>query len=279
MRHRIIRHGKKIILGTLGLTMMLATVGCSAKVPTRAVTEANEQAYRAFDVNIKDDAEIVSHDLQVIAAAPEQVETVVVTEPQTEPVTETEPQTEATPLVPITEPQTEPVVETEPQTEQLIEAEPEPIVETAEVCNVEPVYDALYMQGSALSGQNSALINEVYNLTNSVRANAGMWALSLDSELTSIACARAYEIASNNCFSHTRPDGRSCFTILDDYYVMYMAAGENLAYGQETPQEVVDAWVASAGHYNTMIGDYSKVGIGVCIAGDGTIYWVQCFTN
>lgn len=279
MRHRIIRQGKKIILGALGLTMMLATAGCSAKVPTRTVTEANEQAYKAFDVNIKDDAEIVSHDIQVIAAAPEQVETVVVTEPQTDTVAETEPATDATPLTPLTEPQTDAVVETEPVTEAIPETEPEVVVEEQAVVNVEPVYDALYMQGAALSGQNSALINEVYNLTNSVRANAGMWALSLDSELTSIACARAYEIASNNCFSHTRPDGRSCFTILDDYYVMYMAAGENLAYGQDTPQEVVDAWVASSGHYNTMIGDYSKIGIGVCVAGDGTIYWVQCFTN
>ena len=269
MRHS----NKKILAGILGLTLLLSTTGCSAKITSRDAVEANSQVYEAFDVNLKDDAEIVSHDIQVVAAAPDEVETVLVTEAPTPLATEA--QTEAQ-----TEPQTEAPtpVATEPQTEA--ETEPEPIaVAEPEAVNAAPSYDDLYSQGSALAGQNSSMINEVYNLTNSVRANAGKWSLSLDSQLTNIACARAYEIASNNCFSHTRPDGRSCFSILDDYCVVYMCAGENLAYGQESPQEVVDAWVASSGHYNTMIGDYNKIGIGVCVAGDGTIYWVQCFTN
>ena len=79
-------------------------------------------------------------------------------------------------------------------------------------------------------------------------------------------------------FSHTRPDGRSCFTALTDLGISYGGAGENIAYGQSSPEEVMTAWMNSSGHRaNILNSSFTKLGVGVYKSGN-TIYWVQLFT-
>lgn len=58
-----------------------------------------------------------------------------------------------------------------------------------------------------------------------------------------------------------------------------MAGGENIAYGQRSPQEVVTAWMNSPGHRaNILSNKFNKLGVGVHEV-NGTIYWTQLFTN
>ena len=56
--------------------------------------------------------------------------------------------------------------------------------------------------------------------------------------------------------------------------------GENIGMGQDTPQEIVNDWMASSGHRRTMLGDYSaygnKFGVG-CYEANGKLYWTQEF--
>lgn len=80
---------------------------------------------------------------------------------------------------------------------------------------------------------------EVLNLVNQLRAEVGVAPLSLDSTLCQAANTRAVEISQDNCFSHTRPNGTSCFTVLDDYGISYMATDENISAGYATPADVV----------------------------------------
>ena len=122
---------------------------------------------------------------------------------------------------------------------------------------------------------------EVLNLVNQIRAEAGVGPLSLDTSLCQAANARSVEISQENQFSHTRPNGTSCFTIFDEYGISYMSAGENIAAGYATPAEVVEGWKNSPGHYANMIdSSFSKLGVGYYNSGSGYgTYWTQLFTN
>ena len=94
--------------------------------------------------------------------------------------------------------------------------------------------------------------------------------------MQSAAQIRARELVTD--FSHTRPDGSECFTALQAVGAKYSGAGENIAYGQKTPQEVVNAWMNSPGHRaNIMNGNFTTIGVG-CYKSGNTYYWSQFFT-
>ncbi len=120
-------------------------------------------------------------------------------------------------------------------------------------------------------------IAEVLRLVNIERVNEGLSELKTTTELNKAAHIRALE--TKTLFSHTRPDGSSCFTALDECNVSYNTAGENIAYGQKTPKDVVTAWMNSEGHRaNILSSKFGKIGIG-CYYSNGTYYWTQMFTN
>ena len=108
---------------------------------------------------------------------------------------------------------------------------------------------------------------------NEIRAENGLSALTAETSLTAAANCRAKEVSES--FSHTRPDGSSCFTVLREYNVDYMGAGENIAMGFTSAEAVVAAWMNSDGHRaNILNASFTKLGVGY----DPTTYsWVQLF--
>ncbi len=122
----------------------------------------------------------------------------------------------------------------------------------------------------------SSYASAVLNLVNKYRNQNGLASVTLDSALSGAASTRAKEIVSS--FSHTRPNGSSCFTVLSENGISYNGAGENIAYGQSSPDEVMTAWMNSAGHRaNILNASFTKLGVGVYQSG-GTLYWAQIFT-
>lgn len=119
-------------------------------------------------------------------------------------------------------------------------------------------------------------VKQMVNIVNDERAtNGGHRDLSNRIDLNELANVRAKEIAQK--FSHTRPDGSSCFSILDDIH--YMSAGENIAYGQTSPAEVMNSWMKSPGHRaNILSSDFNCIGVGHYKT-DGIDYWVQIFVG
>ena len=102
--------------------------------------------------------------------------------------------------------------------------------------------------------------------------NQGLPALSYRSDLQAAADTRAQEIISQ--FSHTRPDGSNCFSVVQ---VSYRALGENIAWGQPTPAVVMERWMGSDGHRKNIL-DSRFTGLAVGVAeSNGTMYWVQIF--
>lgn len=121
------------------------------------------------------------------------------------------------------------------------------------------------------------LINEVYEITNNYRSLVGVSSLTLDSSLVEAASIRAKELSDS--FSHTRPNGSSCFTVLSELGISYGTAGENIAAGYSSSQSVMEGWHSSSGHYQNIISSkFKKIGIGVNIV-NNQYYWVQIFSN
>lgn len=126
------------------------------------------------------------------------------------------------------------------------------------------------------SGGVQEAAEAVASLVNAARRDAGLSELELDADLCAAAQARAQEIAQS--FSHTRPDGSSCFTILEEFGISYRAAGESIAMGQRTPEEVMDGWMNSSGHRaNILNGTFTSIGVGYYVDGAGAAHWVQIF--
>ena len=125
------------------------------------------------------------------------------------------------------------------------------------------------------TGFNTAYEAEVLRLVNAERAKYGLSPLAQDKGAAEVAHLRAKEIVK--AFSHTRPDGSSCFTAAKELGVSYRSAGENIAYGYPTPQKVVEGWMNSEGHRkNILSASFSKIGIG-CYKSNGVLYWSQFF--
>ncbi len=124
----------------------------------------------------------------------------------------------------------------------------------------------------------NSFARKVLKLVNKERAKAGRKALKLDTSLNSAAKVRAKEITK--VFSHDRPDGSSCFSIMKEMGISYRAVGENIAAGQPTPEEVVNSWMNSEGHRaNILSQDFEKLGVGyVKTGGVYKHYWVQLFS-
>ncbi len=119
---------------------------------------------------------------------------------------------------------------------------------------------------------------EVLLLTNRERLKEGLDPLTSVPFLQDVCDIRAEEITER--FSHTRPDGTKCFTALDEKVHPYYCAGENIAAGHTSPEDVVTGWMDSYGHrMNILDKDFIHMGTGYVYTpwqGYG-MYWVQFF--
>lgn len=120
-------------------------------------------------------------------------------------------------------------------------------------------------------------VEQVVNLVNQERTNRGLTPLTLDNSIKSAAQVRAKEIEIS--FAHTRPNGSSFSTVLSEQGVSFRGAGENIAYGQRSPEEVMQGWMNSSGHRaNILNANYTKIGVGYYQNSRGVNYWSQLFT-
>jgi uncharacterized protein YkwD len=66
--------------------------------------------------------------------------------------------------------------------------------------------------------------------------------------------------------------------MLESFGIRFSAAAENIAYGQQTPQAVMNSWMNSAGHRsNILSASYTQIGVGAAKDSQGNIYWTQMF--
>lgn len=141
-------------------------------------------------------------------------------------------------------------------------------------------YSELLPAAKANRRTYSGYISDVLYLTNKMRAEKGLSALTLSDKLTEQANVRAEEIAWSGKHSHTRPTGGYFSSLFKENGLTTGTAGENIGWGYETPSGVCNAWKESPTHYeNIMNPDFRCIGIGVAADADpdAKLVWVQHF--
>ena len=124
----------------------------------------------------------------------------------------------------------------------------------------------------------SSYQQQVLDLVNAERTKRGISALTLDSNLSSVATKKSQDMVNKNYFDHTSPTYGSPFDMMKQFGISYRTAGENIAKGQKTPQEVVTAWMNSEGHRKNILNpNFTNLGVGIAKDSKGTTYWTQMF--
>lgn len=123
-----------------------------------------------------------------------------------------------------------------------------------------------------------ALESEVVRLVNVERSKRGLQLLKENWELSRVARYKSQDMANKNYFSHTSPTYGSPFRMMESFGLKYSAAGENIAYGQRTAQQVMTAWMNSPGHRSNILSPtYTQIGVGYATNKNGVVYWTQMF--
>ena len=117
---------------------------------------------------------------------------------------------------------------------------------------------------------------DVFWLVNQERERQGLSQLILSEGLNDAASIRAVEL--DELYSHTRPDGTSCFTAVEK---SYWGGGENIYVSPTNPEDAMIGWMNSTGHRaNILTSSFKFIGIGYYYYEESTSWkdhWVQMF--
>ncbi|CAG9619946.1 SafA/ExsA family spore coat assembly protein [Sutcliffiella rhizosphaerae] len=129
-------------------------------------------------------------------------------------------------------------------------------------------------------GEGQTQEEQVAALVNQERAKHGLKPLKLNWEVSRVARYKSQDMIDKRYFSHTSPTYGSPFDMMKNFGISYRSAGENIAAGQKTPQEVMNAWMNSEGHRkNILSSQYTEIGVGYAKGGQYGHYWTQMFIS
>ncbi|KIT15425.1 CAP domain-containing protein [Jannaschia aquimarina] len=115
---------------------------------------------------------------------------------------------------------------------------------------------------------------DVVQLTNSQRRSLG--ALRSDARLSRAAKRHSEHMARQGRIGHRGPGGSTLMQRVKRAGYEPCLAAENVAAGQQSARDVVQAWMTSPGHRrNIMIRQAEDVGIGVASDASGRLYWTM----
>jgi len=108
---------------------------------------------------------------------------------------------------------------------------------------------------------------------NDARTNRWLWKskpLEKNSFLMNYAQSWANKMAKENNLYHSRMKN------IMELGFNYVA--ENIAYGQKSPEEVMDTWMKSPGHKaNILNSKFTEIGCGMALSEKGRLFWCVCF--
>jgi cysteine-rich secretory family protein len=110
---------------------------------------------------------------------------------------------------------------------------------------------------------------------NAERVSLGLNPLTINQELENAAYLHSQDMAINNYFDHTTPNGTAFVQRIEAAgYTNWVSLAENIAeaYGSSDAAEVYTLWKNSPGHWANMIGDYTEAGLGAYTQNGYTYY-------
>jgi uncharacterized protein YkwD len=122
-----------------------------------------------------------------------------------------------------------------------------------------------------------AMEKRVMTLVNKRRAKAGCGAVRYNQPLYRASSRHSNDMARKDYFSHTGADGSTPWKRAERAGYK-RATAENLAAGQRTADEVVQAWMDSPAHRANLLDcDHRAIGVAMARGGSYGIYWTQMF--
>lgn len=115
---------------------------------------------------------------------------------------------------------------------------------------------------------------KVVDLVNQERQKQGLKPLTLNKKLSDVARTKSKDMMDKGYFDHNSPTYGSPFDMMKQFGIEYTTAGENIAKGQQSPEDVMNAWMNSDGHRKNILNpDFTEIGVGY-VKGD-TTYWTD----
>jgi uncharacterized protein YkwD len=134
------------------------------------------------------------------------------------------------------------------------------------------------------STTDTGFVDEVVRLTNEFRAENGVAPLTANDELDTAAQGHSDDMAQADFFNHIGSDGSDPQDRAAEAGYSSQFLGENIAAGQTSPEDVVQAWIDSPGHRENMLRpQFTEIGVGFTNLADDTgsvnfnNYWTQAF--
>lgn len=118
---------------------------------------------------------------------------------------------------------------------------------------------------------------QLLDLINKARIDAGLTALEFDSDLMDVVRLKAKDMVDNNYFSHQSPTYGSPFDMMRQFSINFKTAGENIA-GNKTVEAAFNAWMNSENHKrNILNAKFNCTGIGIVKSNTYGLVLVQQF--
>ncbi len=137
--------------------------------------------------------------------------------------------------------------------------------------------DGLFDRSAERVRDLPAEAQEFVELVNAHRESQGLSSLEWHAEIGGVALAHSEDMRDREFFGHDNPDGESPFDRLDAAGIGFRAAGENIAWGQQTGQSVLDAWLNSPGHRANIENEsFTHHGVGYV---EDEHYWTHVFAQ
>ena len=117
--------------------------------------------------------------------------------------------------------------------------------------------------------QNAGYVNQIASLINGERANAGLPALTVNTQLAAAAQSHSADMACNNMISHTGSDGSSSYSriLASGYSGSY---SEEIIYGGGGPQAAMSWWMSDKIHHDAILNPKSsEIGVGYAYFSNG----------
>ena len=121
----------------------------------------------------------------------------------------------------------------------------------------------------------AAFEKEVIRLVNIERAKENLLPLTENPALSKLARQKSQDMHDNNYFNHISPTYGTPYEMISNAGINHTAAGENIAMGQRTPEQVVESWMNSPGHRANILNErFTQIGVGYCAQSN---IWTQMF--
>lgn len=126
-----------------------------------------------------------------------------------------------------------------------------------------------------MRGYRLEQLDILIDLHNEARTNRWFWKsdpLVKNSILMNYAQKWSNRMAIRNRLFHSN--------LQDMLDLGFSMVAENIAYGQKSPEEVMQSWLKSSGHKNNILNNrLTEIGCGMSLAGNGKLYWCVCFAK